>query len=111
MKATKFKKTLLVSLFAASIPTGSVMAADNFRALNNLQATPTPLHNDVLAHTEGGAVCQAGDAFAAVNGGLSGGGVALCSELGGKTGVIIAVANELPVTGANFLGVIGGRAP
>jgi hypothetical protein len=92
---------------------GTAMAADDFHALNVLQAAP--MQDEALARTEGGAVCSAGGpVFSGVLNGQPGGGVSLCSSIGQNAtfgGALFSVSNEAPVTGANFLGVIGGRAP
>jgi hypothetical protein len=93
------KLTLLAGTMAIALST-SVMAED-FRALGNIQAAP--VQNAELATTEGGTVCD--------NTGTNteGGGVSLCSFLatGGGDVSVFTVSNELPVTSAQFLSVVG----
>jgi hypothetical protein len=96
------KTTLLGSALAVALSAGSVIAAEDFHALAGLQATPAPLQDGVLATTEGGATCDATTVDSA-------GGVALCAFLtSGASGGAAAftVANELPVTAAQFLQVV-----
>jgi hypothetical protein len=92
------KKTL-GSVLAIGLLSGTAMAAD-FHALGEIKVAPV---QDVeLSATEGGATCDAATVDSA-------GGVALCSFLvsGASTGTAsFTVANELPVTGAQFLQVI-----
>ncbi len=103
------KKTILTTtLLTVALSAGSIMAADDFHALTVLQAT-TPMQDDALASTEGGSICQAtAAATSAVNGGAPGGGVSLCASLGpAGNGAAFGVSNQLPVTAANYLQVIG----
>ncbi len=95
------KITLLGSALAVGLLSTSAMAAD-FHALSGLQAAPAPVNDVELSTTEGGATCD----FTAVS---SAGGVALCAVLSsGASGGTAAftVANELPVTAAQFLQVV-----
>jgi hypothetical protein len=102
------KVTLLGGLMAVAMSSAPVMAGD-FYALSVLQATPAPMQDSELATTEGGAYCDStGGSNSAVNGGMPGGGVSLCGDLGSGIPASFAVSNELPVTGANFLQVTGG---
>jgi hypothetical protein len=93
------KITMLGSALAVGLLSSSAMAAD-FHALSGVQAAPV---TDVeLSTTEGGASCDASEVGSA-------GGVALCAFLvSGASGghAEFTVANELPVTGAQFLQVI-----
>ena len=107
------KTTLLGSALAVALSAAPTMAAD-FHALAGLQgATPAPLHDEVLAATEGGAVCTATVATAVsvisvtADSGTAGG-VCLIALLRTPTGgiAIFAVANELPVLDAQFLQVV-----
>jgi hypothetical protein len=92
------KKTL-GSVLAIGLLSGTAMAAD-FHALGEIKAAPV---QDVeLSTTEGGATCD----VATVS---SDGGVALCAwVVSGASGgtASFTVANELPVTGAQFLQVV-----
>jgi hypothetical protein len=100
------KSTLIGSALAIILASSLTMAADDFHALTVLQATP--MQDDALASTEGGSICSAPGATTAVNGGAPGGGVSLCSSVGpGGNGAAHSVSNQLPVTAANFLQVIG----
>lgn len=94
------KKISLLAGVAAIVLSTSVMAED-FRALGSIQAAP--IQNVELAAIEGGAVCD--------NSGTntSGGGVSLCSFLATASGdvSVFTVSNELPVTAAQFLSVVG----
>ena len=103
------KLALFGSVLAIALSSGSAIAGD-FHALSALHgATPAPLKDTALAATEGGSICQISGALSAVLGGAPGGGVSLCSGVGFVgTGSFFAVSNEAFVTGANFLGVIGG---
>ncbi|MEE9395974.1 MAG: hypothetical protein V3V31_03065 [Methylococcales bacterium] len=95
------KITLLDSALVLTLLSGTAMAAD-FQALTGVQATPTPIENAELSAIEGGAVCDAHYAGSA-------GGVVLCAWLvSGASGgtASFTVANELPVTGAQFLQVV-----
>jgi hypothetical protein len=87
------------------------MAANDFYAMNVLQGAVPALQDDALARTEGGSFCVAnGGISSAVLGGEAGGGVSLCSTVGvlANGGATFSVSNAAPVTGANFLQVIGG---
>ncbi len=96
------KKIILQgSLLATVLMSGATMATD-FQALTGVQAAPTPIENAELSAIEGGAVCDAHYAGSA-------GGVVLCAWLvSGASGgtASFTVANELPVTGAQFLQVV-----
>lgn len=101
----KTTKVLLSSALFAMIM-GTAMADDGFHALSVIQAAP--MQDEALATTEGGSICSAPGATTAVNGGAPGGGVSLCSSVGpGGNGAAHSVSNQLPVTAANFLQVIG----
>ena len=94
------KKTL-GSVLAIGLLSGTAMAAD-FHALSGVQAAPAPVNDVELSTTEGGASCDGSEVGSA-------GGVALCAHLkSGASGgeAWFTVANELPVTGAQFLQVI-----
>ncbi len=94
----KMKTTLLGGALAVAL-SAPAMAGD-FHALNGLQgATPAPLQDGVLAATEGGAACD----FTLAT--TDGAGVCLLAAL--PSGAFFSVANELPVTAANFLQVHG----
>lgn len=100
------KTTLLGSALAVALSVAPAMAAD-FHALAGLQgATPASLHDEVLAATEGGAVCTITGVATADSG--TAGGVCLIALLRTSTGglAIFAVANELPVGVAQFLQVV-----
>jgi hypothetical protein len=101
------KSTLLSSALAIVLTSSLAMAADGFQALSVIQAAP--MQDAALASTEGGSICQAtAAATSAVNGGAPGGGVSLCSSVGpGGDGAAFGVSNQLPVTAANYLQVIG----
>ena len=96
------KSTLFGSALAIGLASGPVMSAD-FYALSVVQgAAPVAMQNGELAATEGGATCD----FTTV---ASAGGVALCAFLlSGASGgtASFTVANELPVTAAQFLQVV-----
>jgi hypothetical protein len=96
------KTTMLGSALAVTLLAAPAIAED-FHALKGLQgATPAPLQDGVLATTEGGATCDATTVDSL-------GGVALCAFLvSGASGGAAAftVANELPVTAAQFLQVV-----
>jgi hypothetical protein len=96
------KKLALIG--SALLLSSTAMAAD-FQALSVLGSTPVQLQDSELATTEGGAFCMVPDASA---GNGNAGGVALCGEIGGAQGAHFSVANDAPVTGANFLQVTGG---
>jgi hypothetical protein len=98
MKAAKILSSALITMFM-----GTAMAGDGFQTLNVIQAAP--MQDEALARAEGGVVCSTPGASASVNNGVSGGGVALCSSI--TPIAFFAVANQLPVTAANFLQVIG----
>lgn len=92
------KSILLGSALAVAL-SAPAMAAD-FHALKGLQgASLAPLQDGVLATTEGGAACSFAEAS------NEGGGVCLLSAL--PFAAFFSVANELPVTAANFLQVHG----
>ncbi|MEE9339348.1 MAG: hypothetical protein V3U87_14835 [Methylococcaceae bacterium] len=96
---------LIGTTLSVALLSSTAMATD-FQALTVLQgATPVALQDSELATTEGGATCSVPGARA---GNGNPGGVALCSEIGGAQGAHFAVANDAPVTGANFLSVTGG---
>ncbi len=95
------KITLSGSALVLGLLSGTAMAVD-FQALTGVQATPTPIENAELSAIEGGATCDATTVSSA-------GGVALCAFLAsGASGgtASFTVANELPITGAQFLQVI-----
>jgi hypothetical protein len=96
-----------LALIGTALLLSSTAMATDFQALTVLQgATPVQLQDSELATTEGGAFCTVPLASA---GNGNAGGVALCAEIGGTTqGAHFAVANDAPVTGANFLQVTGG---
>jgi len=96
------KKLALIG--SALLLSSTAMAAD-FQALSVLGSTPVQLQDSELATTEGGAYCTVPDAAASND---NPGGVALCGEIGGAQGAHFSVANDAPVTGANFLQVTGG---
>ena len=100
------KVTILGGALAVALLSSTAMAAD-FYALSVLQgASPTALQDSELATTEGGATCADAGGSTASNG--NPGGVCLVSTIGGGQGASFAVANDAPVTGANFLSVTGG---
>lgn len=99
------KVTLFGSALAVALLSGPAMAAD-FHALTVLQTAPAALQDSELATTEGGADCSSAGGSTATNGGS--GGVCLVGDIGGAQGASFAVANDAPVTGANFLQVTGG---
>jgi hypothetical protein len=93
------KKVTLGSALAVAMLSSTAMAAD-FHALGEIKAAP--VQDTELSATEGGATCD----VATVD---SAGGVALCAwVVSGASGgtASFTVANELPVTGAQFLQVI-----
>ncbi len=93
------KTTLLGSALAVALSAAPAMAED-FHALKGLQgAAPAPLQDGVLATTEGGATCNFGEASTET------GGVCLLAAL--PFAAFFSVANELPVTAAQFLQVHG----
>ncbi|MEE9398575.1 MAG: hypothetical protein V3V31_16370 [Methylococcales bacterium] len=95
------KVTLLGSALTVAMLSAPAMAAD-FQALSGVQAAPAPIQDAELSATEGGATCD----VATVD---SAGGVALCAwVVSGASGgtASFTVANELPVTGAQFLQVV-----
>ena len=100
------KTKLLGSALAVALLVDPAMAAD-FHALAGLQGTtPAPLHDEVLAAVEGGALCTVSVGLISVTASTgTEGGVCLVSILVTPTGglAIFAVANELPVTAATFL--------
>ncbi len=102
------KTTLLGSALAVALSAAPAMAAD-FHALAGLQgATPAPLQDEVLAATEGGAVCTVAVGLISVTADSgTAGGVCLIAILVTPTGglAIFAVANALPVLAAQFLQV------
>jgi hypothetical protein len=103
------KTTLLGCALAVALSAAPAMAAD-FHALAGLQGTtPAPLHDEVLAATEGGAACTAKlGTFSVTAESGTVGGVCLISILVSPTGglAIFAVANALPVLAAQFLQVL-----
>ncbi len=103
------RNTLLACALAVALSAAPAMAVD-FHALAGLQGTaPTPLPDEALAATEGGAVCTviAGAISVTADSGTPGG-VCLIGILFTPTGglAIFAVGNALPVTAANFLQVL-----
>jgi hypothetical protein len=102
------KTTLLGSALAVALSAAPAMAAD-FHALAGLQGTtPAPLQDEVLAATEGGALCTAtiGSISVTADSGTAGG-VCLIAILVTPGGVaIFTVANALPVLIAQFLQVL-----
>lgn len=99
------KTTLLASALGIALSSAPAMAED-FHALSVLHAAPAPMQDTELAATEGGATCDTGTGQTATN--ENPGGVCLTSGIGGAQGASFAVANNAPVTGANFLQVTGG---
>jgi hypothetical protein len=103
------KTTLLGSALAVALSAAPAMAAD-FHALAGLQGTtPTPLHDEVLAATEGGAACTVavGSISVTADSGTAGGVcliAALLTPAGGLA--ILVVANALPILAAQFLQVL-----
>lgn len=103
------KNTLLGCALAVALSAAPSMAAD-FHALAGLRGTtPIPLDDEVLAATQGGAVCTValGPISVTADSGSTGG-VCLIGILISPTGglAIFAVANALPVLAANFLQVL-----
>lgn len=97
------KSILLGSVMVVAF-SASAVAADIYAASKLGVAS---VQDTVLASTEGGATCTSPNGNAADLG--TPGGVALCSSLGTATsGANHSVTNANPVTGANFLQVIGG---
>ncbi len=95
------KKITLGSTVAVALLSSTAMAAD-FHALSGVQAAPAPIQDTELSATEGGATCDNTTVASA-------GGVALCAFLapGASKGTAqFTVANELPVTAAQFLQVV-----
>ncbi len=93
------KKVTLGSALAVAMLSSTAMAAD-FHALGEIKAAP--VQDTELSATEGGATCDATTVGSA-------GGVALCAFLssGASGGTAqFTVANELPVTAAQFLQVV-----
>ena len=102
------KVTLLGSALTVAIMSAPAMAAD-FYALSVFHgATPTALQDSELATTEGGATCNTATVFGSTASNGNPGGVCLVGDIGGAQGASFAVANDAPVTGANFLSVTGG---
>jgi len=105
----RIKNALRGYALAVALSTAPVMGAD-FHALAALRGTtPTPVDDEVLAATEGGAVCTVTVDLITVTAdtGMAGG-VCLVSILITPAGgmAIFAVANGLPVLAANFLQVL-----
>ncbi len=93
------KKVTLGSALAVAMLSSTAMAAD-FHALGEIKAAP--VQDTELSATEGGATCDATTVGSA-------GGVALCAFLssGASGGTAqFTVANELPITAAQFLQVV-----
>ncbi len=100
------KLALIGTTLSIALLSSTAMAAD-FQALTVLQGvSPVALQDSELASTEGGADCSSAGGSTATNGGP--GGVCLVGDIGGAQGASFAVANDAPVTGANFLQVTGG---
>ncbi len=100
------KLTLLGSALSIALLSATAMAGD-FQALTVLQGvSPVALQDSELATTEGGAICSSAGGSSAGN--ENPGGVCLVGDIGGAQGASFAVANDAPVTGANFLQVTGG---
>lgn len=100
------KGTLIGSAITIILSSSPLMAAD-FYALSVLHgAAPLAIQDSELATTEGGATCASAGGSTASN--ENPGGVCLTSDIGGSQGASFAVANDAPVTGANFLQVTGG---
>ncbi|MCK5831312.1 MAG: hypothetical protein KAH20_13540 [Methylococcales bacterium] len=100
------KLTLLGTSFAIALLSSTAMASD-FQALSVLQGvSPAALQDSELASTEGGSTCTSAGGSTAEN--QNTGGVCLVGDIGGAQGASFAVANDAPVTGANFLQVTGG---
>ncbi|MGH8580268.1 MAG: hypothetical protein ACREVK_09175 [Gammaproteobacteria bacterium] len=104
----KIKNTLLGCALTVALSVAPATTAD-FYALAGLRGTtPAPLPDEVLAATEGGAVCTVAFGLLSVTADSgTAGGVCLVSILITPTGglAIFAVANALPVLAANFLQV------
>ena len=97
------KKVILGSALAVVTLSCTAMAAD-FHALGEIQTAP--VQDRELSTTEGGAVCASSPEGGTVT---SQGGVALCAwVVSGASGgtASLTVANELPITGAQFLQVV-----
>ncbi len=93
------KKVTLGSALAVAMLSSTAMAAD-FHALGEIKAAP--VQDTELSATEGGATCDATTVASA-------GGVALCAHItSGASGgtASFTVANELPITAAQFLQVV-----
>ncbi|MGH8659019.1 MAG: hypothetical protein ACREV4_11245 [Gammaproteobacteria bacterium] len=105
----KIKNTFLGSALAVALSAAPAMAAD-FHALAGLRGTTAaPLDDEVLAATEGGALCTvAVESISVTADSGTAGGVCLVSILITPTAgiAIFAVANALPVFGAQFLQVL-----
>lgn len=102
------KLALIGTAFSVALLSSTAMAAD-FQALTVLQGvSPVALQDSELASTEGGATCNTATVYGsqATNG--NAGGVCLVSDIGGGQGASFSVANDAPVSGANFLQVTGG---
>ncbi len=100
------KLALIGATLSIALLSSTAMAAD-FQALTVLQGvSPVALQDSELASTEGGAFCSS--AGGSMAGNENSGGVCLVGDIGGTQGASFAVANDAPVTGANFLQVTGG---
>ncbi|MGH6634729.1 MAG: hypothetical protein ACRED0_00845 [Gammaproteobacteria bacterium] len=104
----KIKNTLLGGALAVALSAPPAMAAD-FYALAGLRGTtPAVLPDEVLAATEGGAICTVTVGIISVTADTgTAGGVCLVGILPTATGgfAILAVANAVPVLVAQFLQV------
>jgi hypothetical protein len=100
------KNTLLGCALAVALSAAPAMAAD-FHALAGLQGTtPTPLHDEALAATEGGTVCTVTVELIRVTADSgTAGGVCLVGIVTNAAGslAIFAFANTFPSFAANFL--------
>jgi hypothetical protein len=97
------KSMLLGGAMVVALVTPAVAA--DFHAVSKLSVVS--VQDQVLATTEGGATCTTGGTGSQTEGA---GGVSLCSQVGlaSAGGAFFSVSNAAPVTGANFLQVIGG---
>lgn len=98
------KSILLCSALVIVLSAGPAMAAD-FRALAGLHGLPpSPLHDEVLAATEGGAACSGSTAgaVAVVQGAI--GDCVITFSLPPPSATFV-VANGLPLSHATFIQV------
>ncbi len=103
------RNKVLACALAVALSAAPALAAD-FHALAGLRgATPTPLDDEVLAATEGGAACSVtlGPISVTADSGTAGGVCLIGILISPTAGIaIFAVANAIPITGANFLQVL-----